>query len=571
VARDVSRCLHAFSRAARARHLYRANNTVLKRMMSDLTTNITQLLEEHGELSLKIRPEAILYEDEVVLEEPNPDESIPFAFYRDGIRRLDLTQGLEEKELEVLVSATADGYAYSGLGDDIVSFLWRHDLEHVRYMVVDTSIVDVARQAAQGGTTEVFDLDAQIEGLLATIYGTSATDDVGPRTVRVDASDLSAKAIADTLDSVDEMAPGFHPARALAEPPVYAADMLAELGREDDRTIIVRAVYEALHAARTALDGDDLEHTFEVLLRLYDAALVSTSYEIAGLIISGVRRLPERESLRERTNQWIDEAIDEARLRQISIQPPDEPTAKSIDQFFTACGPRAVPAILGLIPSIADPARRHAVSDLAASIGIENLDAVRLLLTNEQAFVAMEAVHILARLGSFEAEELLLSAQSHPQAPVRAALLSMADGFSKEQQLLLAVQFLEDTELEVKIAACQLLTRIRDVRALRAIEAKVKAPELAAAAPPLKQALLNAYTSLAQVKALPALAKMFTDGGGLLSKKDAEELAIAAARCLGDLGTPGAIQALKKAATFLNLKVRDAAQEALRRAKTKTA
>src|SRR5262249_32419852 len=162
-----------------------------------------------------------VFDSEVVLQEPNPDESIPFIFYRDGIRKLEIVEGLTPEELEVLVSATAQGFGFSGLGDDMVSFLWRPELEHIPYMVVDTTIVDAGSTKAGGAVLEAFDLDEQIDLLLRSIYGSSATDDVGPRAVRVDGSELAAKEIVSSLDQLDDMAPGFHPARQIVDPPVY--------------------------------------------------------------------------------------------------------------------------------------------------------------------------------------------------------------------------------------------------------------------------------------------------------------------------------------------------------------
>lgn len=568
VAREVGRALQVFSRVARARRLYRSNNVVVQRMMGDLTSTFDTLLQELGDLSLKFRPESILFDDEVVFEEPNPDESIPFVFYRDGVRRLDLSQGISREELEILISATADGYAYSGLGDDIVSFLWRHDLEHVRYMVVDTTIVSAVGSAANTGAGEAFDLDAQIDGLLASIYGAPTTDDVGPRSVRVDVSDISAKAIAETLDSVDEMAPGFHPPRMILDVPSYAQELRSELEGVSDDAISMKVLEEGLQALRVRLEDRDADAICESLLRMYDGALVAGSFGLAGHIIRGMRTLGASGAARRRVRAWVEEAVAEARLRQVSsaLQTTEtEEAARGIFAFFEACGPTAVPSILGLIPSIPDPQRRRAVADAAARVGIDDLEPLRALLASEQAFVAIEGVHVLSTIDSSAARELLLTASGHPQAPVRVALLSAVDHLPKAHQLSLGLDLLADPDAEVATAAASLLGRMRDISAVRAVETRVKGPEIHAAPANVKQALLRAYVQLVQVRALPVLAKMFHDGGGLLAKKDAEDLAIAAAQALADLGTPGAIAALQKAAKFLNLRVREAANDALRR------
>lgn len=566
LAREIGRTMQLLGRAARARHLYRTNNAIVKKMMADLHSGLTTLLEEAQEISIRVRADAFVVDSEIVLEEANPDESIPFIFYRDGIRKLELAEGLEESELEVLVAAIAEGFNFSGLGDDIVSFLWRHELEHVRYMVVDTTIVDAARAQQGGADADAFDLDEQIDSLLRNIYGSSATDDVGPRAVRVDGSELAAKEIVTALDQLDDMAPGFHPARAVMEAPVYAELVRNEVEGVNDEELSRRVVARGLEAISAGLEPKDSDVVADTILRLYDSALVEGAWRLAAAIIRAVRSLqrPETEVL---VAKWLAEAVGEARLRQVTgalSSAESDDVVQAICSMFEACGPTVVPTVLGLMPNIADPARRRRLLDVAANIGVHDLAAVRALLTNEQAFVAVEAVYLLSTLRTPQALELLASAQSHPQAPVRLALLAHSAVMEKSHRMLVAVQLLDDAEVEVRAGAANVLGEIRDLQAVRAIENRVKDPKFLAEPLAIKESYLRAFVALVQVRGLPVLAKMFQDGGGLLAKRDAEESAVAAAHALAALGTPGAVQALKKAGAFLNKRVRDAATEALR-------
>lgn len=588
--------MQLLARTARARSLYRSHHAVVKKMMADLHAALTALLGEckrsaqrafaseagsedllraypaaDGELSLRIRADAFVFDNEIVLEEPNPDESIPFIFYRDGIRKLDLTEGLELAELEVLVAAIAEGLSFSGLGDDIVSYLWRHELEHVRSMVVDTTIVDAgAGGAKRDENFDAFDLDEQIEHLLRSIYGSSPTDDVGPRAVRVDGSELAAKDIVASLDQLDEMSPGLHPARAIVEPPAYAASLRAEVERLREDDVTRRVVHRGLQAIAAGLEEREAKIVAEAILKMFDAALVGGAWYLAAWIVYHVRELAKRSETAALARHFVAEAVGEARMRQVAgalSTSESEDTANAIASIFEACGPEVVPAVLGLIPHIHEPQRRRRLLDVAMQLGIRDLAPVRALLTNEQAFVAIEAVHLLAAIDSPLAHELLASAHAHPQAPVRAALMVVSQALPKEDRLAAAVSLLDDPELEVRIAAARALGEIRDLQAVRAIEARVKDPQFAGEPPAIKEAFLLAFVALVQVRGLPVLAKLFQDGGGLLAKREAEESAIAAARALAVLATPGAVQALRKAGTFLNKKVRDAANEALKQVK----
>src|SRR5688572_1494183 len=121
---EVTRTLQVFARAADTRKSYAANHAVVGRAISDLTHAFDSLLKEIPELVIDVGPDALSFQGERVLE--GTEGSIPLALYRDGVRRLSFVRGVTATELEVVVSATAQGLSFGGMGDDVVTSLWRH-------------------------------------------------------------------------------------------------------------------------------------------------------------------------------------------------------------------------------------------------------------------------------------------------------------------------------------------------------------------------------------------------------------------------------------------------------------
>lgn len=535
--------------------------------MNDLNTAFSELLAKAGEVSLRVRPDAFIFDDQRVFEEANPDESIPFAFFRDGLRRIDFSRGLTPQELDVLVQATASGFGFSGLSDDIVSFLWSHDLEHVHYVVVDTTITDAAAAlgggVAAGGGTEV-DVDAQIDGLLAAIYG-QGNDDVGPRSIHVDATDLAAKPIADQLDSDDEGA-GFHPVRSLGRKPAYVPVLLKEAEGEDEDALYLRILYAALEAIAAGDDVTEVQNISQGLLDLFDMALLAGDLQRAGQIVAAVRGLGSVEAAESRVTRWLNEALAETRLRPVTSSPASGRTlewTQIVSDFFRSAGPRAVPSVLAMVPSFQDSIQRRIFVDLALEIGVENLEPVRALLTSDQAFVAVEAVHLLSNLGTPQAYDLLWAGRDHPLPQVRLALLEQGEKFPREKAVFLASSLLSDPDTKVATGAARLLGKLQDEKAILAIEQVVRKPELMDAPLELKQAVLTSYARLNGAKALPLLGRYLQKAEGRSATVQAEDLAIAAAQALRLVGTPGAVMALKTAAGYWNKRVREEAREVI--------
>lgn len=559
--REVQRTFQAFARTVRMRGLYGPEHALVRRALVDLEQAFSALLGRDRSLSLRVRADAFVLDEVRVLEESDPADSIPHAFHRDGIRRLELSAGLDAAELDALIGAAAQGFVRTPFGDDVVSYLWRHDLDHVRYVVVDHALVAGGPQAPTSAPHA--DVDADIDLLLAAIYG--APTDVGHHATYVDASDFRGKAIAETLDDVDDLAPGFHPARALGSAPSYREALLAEVQTDEER-ITTRAALMGLGALAEVSAPHDVDAIGEALLQIYDAELGSGSLRLALPIVTGVAAVADLPTARARAEAWLARAAAETRLRPVlkllDTTPPDE-----IRALLLALGRRTVPSLLGFVSTLESEAHRRLLGDVVVSLGLERLDEVAALLAQPSAPAAEEAVRILSRQTAPQALALLCTAAGHAEPRVRLALSTTLGALPPERGRDVAVALLDDTDADVVAAAARALGHYRgDARALAAVEAKVAAPTFAALGPGLKQALLAVLVLLAQARAVPLLARMLRDGDALLARREDEESAIAAARALGFVRTPGAVTALESTERSLNKRVREATKEALRRA-----
>jgi hypothetical protein len=561
---EVARAMQAFARAARARRLYAPNNAALVRIIGDLNAIFDALLSDLGELKLRFRGDAILFGEHRVLEEPDPDDSIPFAFFRDGIRTLELSRGLSAHELEVLLSASREGFDSTALGDDIASYLWRHDLEHVHYVVVDGGMVDADDEDVDPTEPEE-NLDDQITRLLLDIYGRES--EVGHVITHLDAADLDAKSISDRLDRVEEMSPHFHPARGFLEPFAYTPALMTELKAEDEARVGARIILASLEAIASTDETADQHVIAESLLRLFDQSVMGGEFSVAAKIVSGMRGLEELPSAEQTVRDFLSQATAEARLQQVASSIERVGTNEGLQsavELFHACGPSAVPALIHLLPVVEDPARRRALTELAATIGINDLEPVRALLESEQAFVAREGVHLLSRLPAGpETGTLLALALNHPAPPVRQELLRIAPQLPHDTALELARRLLDDKEPEVVVQAAEVLGRSQEPRAGALLHVRVQRPEFAAGPLAVKVAILSAYAQLIPTKAFAVLGEMLRKGEGLLASKHAEELAIAAMFALAGIRATGVLKELEKASKSLKPRLREAAQQAM--------
>ncbi|MEL7369883.1 MAG: HEAT repeat domain-containing protein [Myxococcota bacterium] len=555
-------CL-ALSRAARAHRLYASNNATMQRMLAELDASFQELLAHSSRISLNVQRSAFDVEGTVVLTEEQLDDSLPFTFYRDGIRRLSFTQGLTKEELIGLLTATAQRFSFSGLGEDIVSLLWRLDLEHIDYVVVDTALADAASVPSgveTGGEGALLPANTRLAGVLTALFGPGED---APLSVHIDKYDVPAKAIADALGRPDEMSPGLQPSTGLHVDATYAHDVMNEVAEEGDDAIAIRGLEGTLRALTEPLPPAQADVLGEAVLRMLDTAILENHYAVASRIVHGMRStaLP-----RDQISRWMDQVVAEARIRHVGARyagklPEDE--RAQVLAFFRACGGWAVAPILQLLPSIANGQSRRELSNLVLEFGIFDLNLIKNLLAYEQAFVAQEAVYMLSKLtaeGSFETLRELLQ---HPLPQVRASIAEHAASMTKDVGPELVADLLDDEDPRVRSVAARTLTCFPGKTTELLLASAAQKERLEGAPLDVKRATLESYALVAQERAVQPVARLVREGEGLFALRDQEELAIAGAWALARIRSVSAVEILKRTCGSRQRRVKRAAREAL--------
>jgi hypothetical protein len=496
--------------------------------MSDLTHAFDALFKEQSEVTLEVGPDGLLFQGERVLE--GAEGSIPLALYRDGVRRLSFLRGVTAGELELVVDATAQGLSFGGMGDDIVSALWRQQLTHVRYEAADTSI--------EIGGDDAERLAAQIEEVMGDL------------------------AVTDLASAPDEP---FQPIDEIVMAPAYRDELAKELEPEGERTVAERAARILTRAWKDAKQDQTAETSAATLLKMFDAALVEGDAALATAVARGVRTIPENDA---RATKWLAEAGSEARLRRLIPMIEEHPGRQDeVLEVIDALGKAAVPALFALLPGFPDVNPRRALSERIVRYGIEDLGPVKELINREPTFLAQEAIFILGRVATPEAQAAIRDARVHPKVHVRLALIELLRHVPAELALAIALELLnKEEDPKVLAATARSLPRYKTKETADALEiAATRLPDR-----PLpydtKLAILGSFAAVNPAKALPLLVRYVKRGEGLLVRRDAEELAAAAIRALGTIRGQRNHEVVEKASHSRSKLIKEAARDVLQQA-----
>jgi hypothetical protein len=151
--------LLALSRAARSFLLYDPGNDAIRRFIEDLRLKFRQAVDVLGRLDFEVRPFEMALSGEVVYRENDRERSLAFRMYRDGVRRLTISEGVEWDEILKLLEVLS--VRYTGVRqneDDIVTLLWKAGFDHIDVDAVEGFVPEDDDDQVEGDARKSTDI-----------------------------------------------------------------------------------------------------------------------------------------------------------------------------------------------------------------------------------------------------------------------------------------------------------------------------------------------------------------------------------------------------------------------------
>src|SRR5688500_12188735 len=124
----------------RAHQLYMPNNPVYQRALENLRRAFLPVWSHVDEIAFSINEADFRWEGRVVMHETNKSESLPWLFFKDGIRELRLMKGFEEQEVVGLLDILKRVKKASPEEDDLLTLIWEKDFTLLRYRFIDLTL-----------------------------------------------------------------------------------------------------------------------------------------------------------------------------------------------------------------------------------------------------------------------------------------------------------------------------------------------------------------------------------------------------------------------------------------------
>jgi HEAT repeat protein len=554
----IQELLRLFGKAARAHQLYLPNNPVYKSAQDALRAGFLPIWEQTDELVLSFTENEVKYGGETALEERSKgSDSLPWIFFKDGVRELRFLRGFDAEELAKLLDILQRVRKASPDEDDLLTLLWQGDFTFLRYRYVDMTVEPTVPLAEGGEALTEGDELSEGGGRTgrridpATYAGGGDDEPEETRAGVVSMSDFDA-----TLYFLDEKEIEYLQTEVRRE---YETDlrqnvvaMLLDILEQQPDATIREEVADVLDNFMLHMLSAGQFRNVAYLLREAQVASQRAA-ELQPPVRDRLTQLPSRLSAPDALSQML-QSIDE------SAEPP---TAAELEDLFEQLRPAALETVFEWLGRLQTPRVRPLLEQAAARLASQNTGELVKLIGSSLRAVALEATRRAGAVKTPAAVAPLAKLLAHGDVELRTAAIQALSEIGTPGAMQALERGVEDADREVRIAT----VRAIQTRAYRAglpkLEAAVHGRAIRSADLSEKMALFEAYGSMCGDAGVAALDTTL-NGKSMFGRREEPEIRACAAMALGRVGTPAAHEALQRAATEKDVVVRNAVSRALR-------
>ncbi len=540
----VEEMLRNFARAIKTHQLYLPNNPIYARAIDNLRAAFAPIWPHSPEIILSITEADFKWFGRVVMHESSRSESVPWVFFKDGVRELTLTQGIEDEELTSLLSIMQRVRNAAPEEDDLLTLLWEQEFTRLRYRFVDINLDPHASFDASAEPPKERSIP-----IIDDIRAEEAEPERKSGIVKLE--DLDA-----TLYFLDEKEIDYLRASVAAEQTIdMPRNVLA----------ILLDIFEVQESDKVREEICGILESYMLNL-LASGAYGSVAYLLAeteALIKRAVALTPQHRSRMLALPTSLSDPPVLSQLLEALDQSEAIPEQAELDALFDQLRGGVLGTVLGWLKQAQKPELRTALERVAARMASSNSAEMMKLIGSPDHSVAIEAMRRAGELKTAAAVAPLAKVLQQGDVSMRQAAAQTLSEIGSAGAMRLLETALDDDDRDVRISAVRALGLRGHRAALPRVEAVVRGKTVKGADLTEKMAYFEAYGALARDAGIPPLDKLLNKRS-FWGRRATPELRACAARALGMIGSANALEVLRRAQRERDPMVRSSINRAMR-------
>ena len=415
--------------------LYPAGHSISMNSIRQFHAKLEAYIRQYGDIRIEIERDRVICQGIEVHTGPSEEGTLPFTLFRDGIRWLEFTEGIDLEEIrEVLFIIHKYSILTTEPEGDIVTNFWEAHFDHVLYKADDF--------------ISALELD-QIDSLSKsdTMHPTAEAE-IGPE-------DKPESLDGPIIDSVSLGGPIIDPASFVLTPREQTE--LQEMVSREETASATEHLNMLLDMLLEEQGEKDFNIVLEVMSEEFEGSLGRHDFEAALIIIDGVRKILDSGRL---SSSWAGPLI-ESFYKDISsdskcLKPLEEiwsnlnvQQIEKLKLIFQHLNPGAVDTLVHLL-LLGQPSQlEKIVEDTIISLVCQDVSCLESLINDSDERIAEMLVPVLSRLEGDTSFKYLMKLARHSSASVRRmAIRAIANTRGNQKSAIF--EFIDDPDASVR-------------------------------------------------------------------------------------------------------------------------
>lgn len=544
---------HLLANAVTAMKLFPSYHATVTGFVDDLYAKIRSYFETRQELEVDVLDQTFIVGGEVIHKEEHLAKSLPYLFYKDGMKKLAILRDIDKTELRDFLDVIRKTALLPLDESDIVVALWERDFANVRVFAPDDyllSKIDIF-------TKQPLDMYVDRSQLFSGQIELSSDDlkDIEAKTLSLGLMEQEEKEnYAEMVTMVEDKDQGEIEAvlaAARQSPPEEEFhEMVFELLCIEDKVEKIIPVLEFLERHhRELIREDKFVHAVQLLKQ---------SRELEGLFSS---RFPDKSAeLRKFLGAFPDGRTTE--LVQESIGRLGFDSLTAFFDYLRLMGDRSIPLAAELLAKSEEPETRRTAIAYLEETGRQNIDVLASQLQDGEPTVSREIIALLGRNAGKKALSHLATLKTYANKEIKLAAVETLGSLADPLAQKIIFEFLQDVDEDIGAAAADQLRWPGEASILERAIAMIQARTFHDQGNKAKVAVMKFLARTGAPEALTALRKAM-EKSGLFSRAKRENTRLCAVEALAAVATPEARELLNSGLKSSNKKVSEACRKAL--------
>lgn len=549
LARDLA---NFFLKTFKAIRFYPADNPALQGFKDQLFKKFQHFLNKYPFFILQIGEFTLSFKERVLYENRDPKSSLAFLLYKDGLRELRFTRGLEEWEVQGLMEVIKRSETINDLEDDLVTLLWEKDFVHIGYLATDEFLEDTPILIPEN--VEQFRSKLLFKPLAHNVQVDLLDEE------EADLDQLLAKNVIPTPTRDKDVY--FLTSEELER-------LRGEVENETDPTSVFNAADILFEILGMEKEKDPFQVTANLLLKILDGLLTLGEFQRASDLLKRLYIMIKTYELQqwqvETLHQLIESAGDEVRIGRIGriLEGEQRIRLEEVNEYLLLLQQNSIKPLIKLLGELKNSKTRRVVCDALSEIGKNAIELFTPFIDDRRWYLVRNIVYILGRIGKEKALPHLQKAFNHEEIRVRREAVQALGLIGGPKAVSLLIKALADKDTRIRAMAAINLGKIGKNIGLAALLEVVQSKDFPKKEPAEMKAFFDAIGMVGSNEALPVLQPLL-ERKSLFGMTKKDEIRTGVANTLAMIGTPEARALLEKGCQSKEESLRSACQQALR-------